>query len=121
MSIISITSKRKALAIGRSVCHHYKSSYNWVAVYPWKTENPRGAKCETQTIHYKDVVRMTAANVAEVALYQWCESKDIPGECIAEGYNAIWHAREDLSQPGDARHFLNVGIKRVLAWKELLK
>lgn len=107
--------KRQALKIGASVCYYHKLTRDqWRTVYPWKTENPHGAKSDSQTRYYRDAVRRTACNVAEVALYQWCESRDIPRACIVEGYVAIWRAREDLCQPGTARHFLNVGIDCVL-------
>ena len=112
--------KRQSLKIGASVCHHYKVTRDqWQTVYPWKTENPHGAKSNGQTRHYRDAVRRTACNVAEVALYQWCDARDIPGACIVEGYGAIWHARDDLYQPGTARHFLNVGIEAALAWQRI--
>lgn len=111
--------KTQALKIGRRVCYHYKTSSNWVTVAPWKTENPDGPKTEGQTRYYRDAVRMTAANVAEVALCQWAMASDIPGECITEGYGAIWRAREDQSQPGTAIHFLRIGVAAARMWQEV--
>lgn len=112
--------KRQALKIGRRVCYHYKSGGNWVTVAPWKTENPDGPKTEGQTSYYRDALRMTAANVAVVALYQYCDARDIPTECITEGYGTIWREREDLCNPGTARRFLNVGIAAIHVWLALV-
>lgn len=112
--------KRQALKIGASVCYHYKLTRDqWRTVCPWKTENPDGPKTERQTRYYRDAVRRNACNVAEVALYQWCDARGIPGECITEGYGAIWRAMDDLYRPGTARHFLNVGLVAALAWQQM--
>lgn len=107
--------KRQALKIGASVCYHYKLTRDqWQTVCPWKTENPHGAKSNRQTRYYRDAVRRTACSVAEVALYQWCDARDIPGEYIENGYAAFLRRAEDLYTPITARGLLECGIDCVL-------